>query len=65
VHEEFVRWFGADTAGSREHYSNISTEIWHLWQRFQGAEPGASPLNGAPATRSTNSGAAEGPPSVS
>ena len=64
VHEEFVRWFGAETAGSREHYSNISTEIWHLWQRFRGAEPGASP-NGGPATRSPNSGAAEGPPSVS
>ena len=64
VHEEFVRWFGADTAGSREHYSNISTEIWRLWQRFRGAEPGASPNDGS-AMPVGNSRVTEGPPSVS
>lgn len=32
VHEEFVRWFDAPTAGSREHYKQISAEIWQLWQ---------------------------------
>jgi hypothetical protein len=34
VHQEFVRWFGADSAGPEEHYSNIATEIWECWQRF-------------------------------
>ncbi len=33
VHEEFVRWFGADNAGPREHYQTIATEIWQLWQQ--------------------------------
>ncbi len=32
VHEEFVRWFGADTAGRRERYAKIATEIWQLWR---------------------------------
>jgi hypothetical protein len=31
VHEEFVRWFGADTAGPQESYGNIASEIWQLW----------------------------------
>jgi len=31
VHEEFVRWFGADTAGPRERYAKIAAEIWQLW----------------------------------
>src|SRR2546427_6210614 len=61
VHEEFVRWFGTDTAGSREHYSKIGTEIWQLWQRFRSAEPGAAP-NGGLATGSAKSGVTEGPP---
>lgn len=32
VHEEFVRWFGRDNAGSKEHYSKIAEEIWQLWK---------------------------------
>jgi hypothetical protein len=28
VHEEFVRWFSADTAGPRESYEEIAFEIW-------------------------------------
>ena len=31
VHEEFVRWFGADTAGPPEAYAKIASEIWQLW----------------------------------
>lgn len=31
LHEEFVRWFGADTAGPRERYLDLSAEIWALW----------------------------------
>jgi hypothetical protein len=33
VHEEFVRWFGADNAGPRELYEPIAAEIWQLWQQ--------------------------------
>jgi hypothetical protein len=33
VHEEFVRWFDAGTAGSPEHYKQIASEIWQLWQQ--------------------------------
>lgn len=32
VHEEFVRWFGADTAGPQDSYRKISDEIWSLWK---------------------------------
>jgi len=32
VHEEFVRWFGRDSAGPQEHYERIATEVWQLWQ---------------------------------
>jgi hypothetical protein len=34
VHEEFVRWFDAGTAGSEDHYAKPSAEIWRLWQEF-------------------------------
>ncbi|MGA8502385.1 MAG: hypothetical protein WB683_12615 [Candidatus Sulfotelmatobacter sp.] len=32
VHEEFIRWFGAETAGPRQRYEQIAVEIWQLWQ---------------------------------
>ena len=32
VHEEFVGWFGADTARPREGYVQIAEQIWQLWQ---------------------------------
>ncbi len=41
AHEEFVRWFGADTAGVRDTYSKIGTEIWGLWQKFLKVGPEA------------------------
>lgn len=34
VHEEFVRWFDAGTAGPPEHYTRIASEIWLLWERY-------------------------------
>jgi hypothetical protein len=34
LHEEFSRWFGADTAGPFEHYAPIATELWQLWHAF-------------------------------
>lgn len=33
VHEEFTSWFGTDTAGPPERYTQIASEIWELWQR--------------------------------
>ena|SRR5579872_92563 len=32
MHEEFCRWFGSDTAGSAERYTQIADEIWQLWR---------------------------------
>ena len=31
VHEEFVRWFDADTAGPIERYRLVSEQIWQAW----------------------------------
>lgn len=31
LHEEFVRWFGSETAGPRERYLDLSQDIWALW----------------------------------
>ena len=36
VHEEFVRWFDSGTAGPRERYQTIASDIWQLWQGHQG-----------------------------
>jgi hypothetical protein len=30
IHEEFVRWFGDDTAGPMDRYGPIASEIWSL-----------------------------------
>jgi hypothetical protein len=30
VHEEFCRWFGIATAGPRERYAQIASDLWHL-----------------------------------
>ena len=32
VHSEFVRWFDSDTAGPPEHYKEIASDVWQLWQ---------------------------------
>jgi hypothetical protein len=31
VHEEFVRWFGEDTAGPADRYEVIAREVWAGW----------------------------------
>ena len=31
VHEEFVYWFGASTAGTKKAYEKIARDIWKLW----------------------------------
>ena len=36
VHEEFVHWFGGPTAGEREGYRQIASEIWGLWMKRKG-----------------------------
>jgi len=33
IHEEFVRCFGAETAGPADLYAAVSGEIWKVWQR--------------------------------
>lgn len=33
VYEEFIRWFGADTAGPKSNYIGLSTDLWNLWQK--------------------------------
>jgi hypothetical protein len=42
VHEEFVRWFEADTAGPEERYAEIASEIWQLWQPHRHRSPDAA-----------------------
>ncbi|MCR2801320.1 hypothetical protein QNO21_08380 [Microbacterium sp. zg-Y818] len=32
VHEEFVIWFGHDTAGPRRRYRRIAERTWELWR---------------------------------
>ena len=34
VHEEFVHWFGAETAGPTTHYVGVSNDIWEVWNKF-------------------------------
>ncbi len=31
VHEEFVRWFDAGTAGPPERYATVARELWATW----------------------------------
>ncbi|MFB3123506.1 MAG: hypothetical protein ACE10H_15110 [Candidatus Binatia bacterium] len=35
VHEEFVHWFGAETAGPATHYTGVSEDIWEAWNKFR------------------------------
>ena len=35
IHEEFVKWFNARTAGPQERYASAAAEIWTAWQRFK------------------------------
>jgi hypothetical protein len=31
IHNEFIRWFDADTAGAEEQYENIAREVWSVF----------------------------------
>jgi hypothetical protein len=33
LHQEFVSWFGAETAGERIRYAELAKDIWALWKR--------------------------------
>lgn len=39
VHQEFVQWFDADTAGPKSEYQSVSTEVWKIWR--EGSRPSA------------------------
>jgi len=32
IHQEFIVWFGEDTAGNRNRYVGLASEIWKLWR---------------------------------
>src|SRR5262245_15136903 len=32
IHEEFVRWFGSETAGPPERYALVAEQIWSAWR---------------------------------
>lgn len=34
VHEEFVHWFGAETAGPAMRYAGVSNDIWKVWNKL-------------------------------
>lgn len=34
VHEEFVHWFGVETAGPAVHYTGVSEEVWEAWNKY-------------------------------
>lgn len=34
VHEEFVRWFGRETAGPPERYASVAADILAAYQKF-------------------------------
>ena len=33
IHEEFLKWFGAETAGAKSDYSEVAERVWRVWQR--------------------------------
>jgi len=45
LHEEFGRWFGADTAGDRSRYVELAKDIWALWKQER---PNSAPASGGP-----------------
>lgn len=34
AHEEFVQWFGVDSAGPESIYAGLAQDIWDAWQRY-------------------------------
>jgi hypothetical protein len=39
VHSEFVRCFDADTVGPPDRYTQISSELWQVWQKHLANRP--------------------------
>ena len=35
IHEEFCRWFDAETAGSIDAYRKIAAQVWVEWQPYR------------------------------
>lgn len=33
IHQEFVRWFGADIAGSKAKYTKIAQNVWDAYKK--------------------------------
>ncbi|SNQ60087.1 hypothetical protein [Candidatus Methanoperedens nitratireducens] len=33
IHQEFVRWFGADIAGSKAKYARIAQDVWDAYKK--------------------------------
>ena len=44
VFEEFVRWFGADTAGKLDSYADEGTQVWEAWVRYRKGLPSNTSL---------------------
>lgn len=38
IHQEFLRWFDPETAGSEETYEVMAQEIWVAWQTYRQAK---------------------------
>lgn len=39
VHEEFVRWFDAETAGPPSRYDRVADELWARWRDSRARRP--------------------------
>ena len=35
IHEEFVRWFDAEMAGSESNYEELAERVWEIWQKHE------------------------------
>lgn len=34
VHQEFVRWFNSDIAGSSDRFADLSASLWNVWSEW-------------------------------
>ena len=39
VYQEFISWFGADTAGPKSRYESVAADVWKIWRE---ARPGVT-----------------------
>lgn len=33
IHQEFISWFGPDSAGPEERYQALSLDVWRVWHQ--------------------------------